>query len=731
MAEEEKGVLGGICERLKKTIEAWQTQYQLSISEINFLSPANQWPEDAKAARVGKPTIASDRLNAQVKQICNQQRDNRPAICYHAVNNQANADVANIWQGIARHVEVQSKADLAYDTGFEHAVQGGIGFLRLMTEYKPGTFDQRMKIVTVPNPFMVYIDPSFAEVDGSDIRYAFVMDLMSEDEFKEEYGESNLGNKSFQSWAQIASRFPEWFDMETKATMVIEYYEKTHEKYTLCKLKSGKVMDKADCTEKQLKQIAKDPDGKPIERDDYRPVVKWYKLCAPGEILEETEWIGDDIPIIPIFGDIILDNGNRVYSGLVRNTKEEQVMLNTIKTVILEMIARSPKNPWLVAEGSIDDHKDEWASVNVLDLPYLTFKTKVEGDDNPLPMPQRQTAEAPIQNMMAVAQMLENDIKATSAIFDPTLGEKMANDQSGIAIKALQNAGNVAHYNFSDNLTRALRVLGKQMLDVGRKIMTEPEVIHILGIGDNHQMVGVNGADQPEDGGELAAMGKVFDLSVGEYDVTVDSGPSYQTKRQENLNMLTQLAMKNPAISNYCMDLIVGLMDFPESTELRKRLEKLLPPALQPIDQQNKPDPQALQQQLAQAHQMIQQLSATLQKETALADTEQTRLQVAQLQAQTELTKQKTQLGHDANKTLLEAQMEELKLKGAQSHEILTNLQKHLLAKDQAVHEAALGQVVAAAQPPEPAQPAAVPTNQSGNPTPILSSGAANQPTHF
>ena len=261
MAEEEKGVLDGICERLKKTIDAWQTQYQLSISEINFLSPANQWPEDAKAARVGKPTIASDRLNAQVKQICNQQRDNRPAICYHAVNNQANADVANIWQGIARHVEVQSKADLAYDTGFEHAVQGGIGFLRLMTEYKPGTFDQRMKIATVPNPFMVYMDPSFAEVDGSDIRYAFVMDLMSEDEFKEEYGDSDLGNKSFQSWAQIASRFPEWFDMETKATMVIEYYVKTHEKYTLCKLKSGKVMDKADCTEKQLKQIAKDPDG--------------------------------------------------------------------------------------------------------------------------------------------------------------------------------------------------------------------------------------------------------------------------------------------------------------------------------------------------------------------------------------------------------------------------------------------------------------------------------------
>lgn len=718
MAAAEKSFEDTVCERLKYTIESWEDQYKISIEEINFLSPANQWPEDAKSARVGKPTIASDRLNAQVKQICNQQRDNRPAICYHAVNTQADADTADVLQGIARHIEYQSRADLAYDTGFEHAVQGGIGFMRLMTEYKPGSFDQQIKIQAVPNPFMIYIDPAFREVDGSDITYAFVMDLLSHDEFVEEYPESDLACRSWQSWLNIASKFPNWFDSDTKSAMVVEYYVKTHEKYTLCKLKDGTVMDKADCTPRQLKQISKDPDGKPIERDDYRPVVKWYKLCAPGEILEETEWIGEDIPIIPIFGDSILDNGNRVYSGLVRNTKETQVMLNTIQTVILEMIARAPKNPWLVAEGSVDDHKDEWASVNVLDLPYLTYKTQVEGSEIPLPIPQRQSAEPPIQGMMAVAQMLDNDIKATSAIFDPTLGEKMANDQSGVAIKALQNAGNVAHYNFSDNLTRAIRVLGKQLLDLIRKTMTEPEVIRILGLGGKYQSVGVNGAAQPEDGGELAAVGKVFDLSTGEYAVTVDSGPSYHTKRQENLNQLTQLAMKNPAISNYCMDLIVGLMDFPESAELKKRLEKLLPPALQPIDQKNKPDPQAMQAQLGQAQQMIQQLSATLQKETDLANTEQTRLQIAQIQAQTELTKHQTQMDHDSNKTLLQAQMEELKLKGQQSHEMLMGISKHLMAKDQAVHQAAIQQ---ATNPPE----------QAAAPTAPLSQGANMQPVNF
>lgn len=709
-----------VCERLRYCIDTWQKQYTLSIEEINFLSPANQWPDDARSARVGKPTIASDRLNAQVKQICNQQRDNRPAICYHAVNNDADADTANVLQGIARHIEYQSKADLAYDTGFEHAVQGGIGFMRLVTAYKPGTFTQEIKIQTIPNPFMVYIDPSFSEIDGSDIEYAFVMDLMTYDQFQETYPDANLSGNSFRSWLSLASKFPEWFDTDSKSTMVVEYYVKTQEWYKLVKLKDGTVMDKADCTPKQLKMIAKDPDGNSIERDDCRPVVKWYKLCAPGEILEETEWIGEDIPIIPIFGDTILDNGNRVYSGLVRNNKETQVMLNTVQTVILEMIARSPKNPWLVAEGSIDDHKDEWAAVNVLDLPYLTYKTQIEGSEMPLPPPQRQTVEPPIQGMMAVAQMLENDIKASSAIFDPTLGEKMANDQSGVAIKALQNAGNVAHYNFSDNLTRAIRVLGKQMLDLIRKIMTEPEVIKIMGVGDKHQTVAINGAPQPDDGGELAAIGRVFDLTTGEYGVTVDSGPSYQTQRSENLNMLTQLAMKNPAISQYCMDLIVGLMDFPEAKELRSRLEKLLPPALQPQDPNKQQDPQAMQMQLAQAQQMIQQLTQTLQKETTLANSEQTKLQIANIQAQTELTKHQTQMSHDANKAVLAAQMEELRLKGQQSHEVLVNLQKHILGKDTATHKAGLDIATAPQTEPSPAPTApAQPTQYPITPIPL------------
>jgi len=679
-----------IRERFHATMGAWNKQYKLSIEDINFLTPNNQWPEDAKQARSGKPTIASDRLNAQVKQICNQQRDNRPAICYHAVNSEADEETANVLQGMARHIEYRSRADLAYDLAHESAVQGGIGFIRILTEYRPGTFDQEIKIEPVSNWALCYIDPTFRSPDGSDIGYAFLIEPMTPDEFKEKYPDADISGRSDRQWAALETRFPDWFDENNDNVLVVEYYEKTEKWYKLVKLSDGKVMDKADCSDDQKEMIVE-------ERDDCKPVVKWYKLCC-DEVLEETEWIGKDIPVIPVFGDVILDNGNRIFSGLVRNTKEQQVMLNTIQTVILEQIAKAPKNPWIVAEGSVDDHKDEWAAVNTLDLPYLVYKVHEEGSDIPLPMPQRNVQEAPIQNMLAMLQVLENDIKATSAIFDPTLGEKMANDQSGVAIKALQQAGNIAHYNYSDNLSRAIRVVGKQLLDLMPKVYSEPQVIRIVGVDDKHSLVGINGAPQPEGGMTMDGVHKVYDITTGEYDVTVDTGPSYYTRRQENLNMLTQLAMKNPVISQSCMDLIVGLMDFPESAELKSRLEKLLPPQLQPKPKAG--DPQALQNQLDQAHIMIQQLTQVLQKETELANQEQTRLQVAQIQSQTELTKHQTQIQHDANKTLLQAQMSELKQRFEQQHDIMKAIHDHLFKKDQATHDA----ILAVKTAPQPAQ---------------------------
>ena len=696
-------------ERFRKTIESWDEQYKLSIDETNFLNVANQWPSDTRASREGKPTIASDRLNAQVKQIVNEQKSNRPAIRFHATNDEADEDTANVLQGIARHIEYQSKADLAYDTAFEHAVQGGIGFLRLLTDYEEKSFNQRVLIDEVPNPFMVYIDPAFRKVDGSDIEFAFVLDLLPEEEFKRLYPNAELASYSKQAWMNIASQYPNWFDQDRTGCMVCEYFVKDYDEYTLVRLKDGTVMDRADCTKRQLRQITD-------SRQDSRAVVKWYKMCCL-EVLEESEWIGKDIPIIPVFGDCLLDNGNRVFSGLIRNNKETQIMLNTVKTVTLEMIARAPKNPWLVAEGYVDNHRDDWASINILDLPYLTYAVVADDHQTPLPPPSRQTAEPPIQGMLQVMNTLENDIKSANAMYDPTMGERMANDQSGVAIKALQQAGSVAHYNYSDNLGRAIRVLGHQLLDLIPKVYSEQRVIRIIGIDDKHKMVTINGTPQQgtEPNHEMDENGvrKIYDVTVGEYDVTVDTGPSYQTRRQENLNVLTELAMKNQMVMQFCTADIIRLMDFPESATIADMLDKMKPPQLQDQGKNGQQNPLQLAQQLDQAHQMIQQLTQTLQQETALADKEATKLKIATLENQTELIKQQKGMDHDAALTTMKAELEEVRVGSDHAKSLIAQIHQNLLDKNAAEHQALLQQLTAP-PPVQAGQPQAQP--QQTNP---------------
>ena len=688
--------LDEVRERFRSTMESWQHQYKLSIDEINFLTVSNQWPNQSDDSDT--PYIASDRLNSQCKQIVNEQRANRPAVRYHACNSDANAATARVLQGLARHIEDQSKADIAYDTAYEFAVQGGIGFIRLKTDYEVKSFDQRIEIAECPNPFLIYIDPSYRSGDGSDINYAFVLDFIPKDEFEREYPDADAAHYNQGQWLAMASRYPEWFDNDSHAACVCEYFVKEMEPYTLVQLKDGSVKPKDECSKKELRQIKQ-------ERQDFKPVVRWYKMCAM-ELLDEGEWIGDSIPIIPVFGDTLLDNGNRVYSGLVRNNKATQIMLNTVKTVVLKMIAQSPKNPWLVADGTIDDFKDDWASVNVLDLPYLPYKAF--GDNaEPLPAPIRNVQEPPIQGMLAVMNTLENDIKSTNALYDPTMGEKMANDQSGVAIKALQQAGSVAHYNYSDNLNRAIRVVGLQLLHLFPLIYNSQRVVRIVGIDDKDKLVTLNGPPLPgteqNHQKDMNGVAEIYKTDVGIYSVSVGTGPSYATKRVESLNVLTDMAAKNPLVAQYCVGKIVRLMDFPEADDIADMLDKLLPPQLQDQQAQQNPQLQAqqAQQQLQQAHQLIQQLTSTLQKETALANSEQTKLQVARLNASTELTKQQREQQHDAAITTLKAEMEEIKASHQRSHDILSSLHEHIINKDMATHSALL----AATIPPTPPVP--------------------------
>jgi len=648
-------------------------------------SPDNQWqwPADVLATRGSvqgqtinaRPCLTINKLPQHVRQVTNDQRQNRPSGKVIPADDKADVEVAEIFNGMVRHIEYISDADVAYDTACENQVAYGEGYIRLLTEYEsPNSFDQNIKIDSLINPFQVYIDPGFKKLDGSDIAWCFIIDTLSEDEYKALYPNSELSNYNTSAWMGLNQRIPDWFSNNGKVCTVAEYFVKEDQEEVIVKLADGRILPKKDITKEDKASII-------LERTTKKPVIKWYKINGV-EVLEETVWPGNRIPLIPVFGDALLEDGQRIYSGLVRKVMEEQMMLNVAKTTAIELIAATPKAPWVGPLGFVGDRKADWQDVNLKNLAYLEYDV-IDDLGNPLPPPTRNVQEPPIQGILEIMNSIEMDIKSTNNMFDPSMGQKV-NNQSGKAVLALQNAGSVGNYHFSDNLSRAIRLCGRILLDLIPKIYNEKRVIRIIGADDKHKLTTINGEGSPEEVGikpDLEGIAPIYDVTSGKYDITVSSGPSYQTKRQENLSMLFDLAGKDPALMGIAGDLIVSQIDSPMSEQLTRRLEKALPPGL--LDDENENLPVSVVQRLQQDQQIIQQLTEALQKETILADkvqqSENTKLQIAQMNIDLELLKQKATLEHETNNLSFAEELKALNAKNRMTHEMVMAIQKQAL----------------------------------------------------
>jgi hypothetical protein len=115
----------------------------------------------------------------------------------------------------------------------------------------------------------------------------------------------------------------------------------------------------------------------------------------------------------------------------------------------------------------------------------------------------------------------------------------------------------------------------------------------------------------------------MYNLGVGTYDVSISTGPSYTTLRQEAASAMIEMTQANPQLMQIAGDLIVKNMDWPGAEELSERLKLTLPPEIQQAEQAKKqntmpPEMQQLMQQfdmaMQQKDQMLQEIQQMLQK---------------------------------------------------------------------------------------------------------------------
>ena len=330
------------------------------------------------------------------------------------------------------------------------------------------------------------------------------------------------------------------------------------------------------------------------KRDTWRKKIKWCKLTAM-QILEEGEWAGKFIPIVPVYGQEVRVDDKHKKFGLVRMAKDPQRMYNYWSTALTETVALAPKAKWLLAEGQDEGHENEWAMANIKAMPVLRYKqTDIEG--RIAPAPTRLQPEPPPAGVMTALQGMNQDLQAVVGIFDP--GQLPQGMQSGKSLQGQQAQADMTNFHYYDNLTRSIRHTGRIILDLIPKIYDRQRVMRIIGDDGKPEMVTINEQGQDEQG-----VSKVLnDVTVGEYDVVMETGPGYNSKRQEAVDSMMGLLGADPTLMQTAGDLIFRNMDFPGAEVIADRLAAANPMAQ--IDDKS-PIPPQVQMQLAQSKQML------------------------------------------------------------------------------------------------------------------------------
>ena len=624
-----KDTLATARHRMTMAIAAYSESRENELDDLRFSagSPDNrwQWPADVLSTRGSvqgqtlnaRPCLTINKLPQHIKQVTNDQRQNRPAGKVIPADDKADIDVAEIFDGLVRYIEYISDADVAYDTACENQVTFGEGYIRIYTDYcDDDSFNQDIRIGRVRNSFAVYMDPTIQDPCGADAEWCFITEDILKDEYEREYPNA-MPISSLMSQGVGDQSAGEWINEDT--IRIAEYYYAEYEKTTLNLYPNGESYY-ADAPEaKQMTQMGLAPTK---TRKVNRRKIKYCKING-FEILDEKDWAGKSIPVIRVVGNEFEVDGRMFVSGIVRNAKDAQRMYNYWVSQEAEMLALAPKAPFVGYGGQFEGYEMQWKTANTNNWPYLEVNPDVtDGQGGVLPLPQRSQPPMAQNGLIAAKMGASDDIKATTGQYDSSLGQT-SNERSGKAILARERQGDTGTYHYVDNLARAVRYVTRQIVDLIPKIYDTQRIAQIVGLDGDSDSVKID-PDQPEPVREIVneegiVLERIYNPGVGKYDVRVTTGPSYMTKRQEAMEAMSQILQGNPQLWAVAGDLFIKNMDWPGAQEMAKRFAKTIDPKLlgdddkSPELQAAEQQMQAMGQELDQMHSMLKNVSQSME----------------------------------------------------------------------------------------------------------------------
>jgi hypothetical protein len=600
---------------------AWETQArQNALADAKFAAGDIynlwQWDDSVRAGRGNRPCLTMNKVRQHNLQIVNDARQHKAQIKVTPVGGRATYEAAQVFSGIVRRIEYQSKAVDAYSTAIFHQVESGIGYVRVLLDYADEqSMDEEIFIRRVANPRSVYLDPDAKDYDKSDMNFAFVFADIPRDRFEAQHGKEEAP-------APATLDHPDgWNDKDH--IREAEYWRRTDENDTLHKLIDGTVFKESDLEDGEMDRL--EPFIK-ASRDISEPTIEWF-LLRGNRVAERREWKGRYIPIVPFIGEETVIENRMDRKGHTRALIDAQRMYNYWNSAAVEHVALQTKTPFIASLRAVDGVQQEWDQANVSNKGYLPYND-IDETGRPIERPERSQPPAMADAYIKGMTISRDDMLMVSGQYQAEFGQP-SNERSGVAIDARQRQSDNATAHYVDNQAKGIRQVGRIVLDLIPKVYDTERVMKIMAedgtdsdvhLDPNapiaHQHVAMTpGGPQPITPGQAKQSDDdekspldvrvIFNPNVGRYDIEADVGPSYGTRRQEAFNAFSQIMAQNQAAFQVVGDFWAQNADFPGADELADRLKRGLPPQYKPGPS---PQEQQLQQQLQQTTQTAQQM---------------------------------------------------------------------------------------------------------------------------
>jgi hypothetical protein len=646
----DKDLLKTLRERYKSASDADRLNRQKAIEDMRFVhEPGAQWDYITRKERGDRPCLEFNKLRVTIKRIINDMRSNRPQGKARPVED-SDVDTAEVYEGLIRNIWNVSDGDTVIDAAAEYQVAAGMGAWRICADYEDDdSFNQTLEIEEIKNPFCLYADPAAEDSLKRDARYWVLTSKMAKTAYEAKYPKAKLTNFD-------ASEFDDKEDwIEEESVRICEYWWKEPVEKEILLLSNGATVDASTLDVQALAQ-----EGLTVLKSRKFMGSKIRMCIASGEAVLEgpTDWAGCEFPFVLVYGENLILDGKQTWFGLVRFAKDAQRAYNYSRTAAAESIAMAPQAKWWATPEQAAGHTDAWAEAHKKNFPFMMYTPDAKAPG----APQRMGGPDVPVALMQQAQIDSEDIKAVTGIYDASLGNR-SNETSGVAIRSRQAQGEIATFNYMDNLSKGIRRTWEILIDLIPHYYDTERAVRILGADGAEKYVRINQQVLGPDG----QMTTLNDLSRGKYDVTVTVGPSFATQRQEAAETYSQLAQGNPALFAVAGDLIMKATDLPYANEVAERLKAMLPPPVQQIlnkDAKQSPEAQQAMQQVDQAMQQVQQHGQMVQ--AAAAEATQMAQQAQSDQAQADKAKSEVQVAianlkvMQANLSTQEAQFRQL-----------------------------------------------------------------------